>query len=315
MKGFIATALLIAGTDALVSRGQPCCFHLTAHGGPGGEVEQLYDGQNRIGQTGLPEGTYCIDSNGGLTDGKGRGCILTPPTTQFQCDVGATPTPGFSVGCDGTLSHGGSDHFVACPTGDNGGYNIYTVPVPNQQGCVDITLTADSCKSGCGTPKPSSCPKNTNGNFEFPHLIVPIDSAHPNKAYGTSYNGKITGTVSSIFNFDIPASDAGKKCTFIFRLPKKGDLTTSSYTISGSGGIDFSMLSSPATEGTTYANAPSVKHDYGVFNVKPGGAWAIATFKCPAGQRIAFKAKSAGTHLTYFQDYNPPSIGAYVTVC
>jgi len=121
--------------------------------------------------------------------------------------------------------------------------------------------------------------------------------------------------MSTIFNFDIPQSDAGKTCTFIFRLPKKGALTTSSYTYGGSGGIDFAMLSSPATQGTTYNNAPAVKKDYGTVDVKPGGAYAIATFNCPAGKTIAFEAKSAGTHLNYFQDYNPPSIGAYVTVC
>jgi len=48
---------------------------------------------------------------------------------------------------------------------------------------------------------------------QFPHLIVPIDSQNPNKAYGTSYNGSASGSQSSIFNFDIPASDAGKTCS------------------------------------------------------------------------------------------------------
>ncbi|KAK3073745.1 hypothetical protein LTR53_004381 [Teratosphaeriaceae sp. CCFEE 6253] len=61
-----------------------CCFNINAYtsGGPGGAVGQLGDGQNRIGQKGLPQGKYCIDGSGGLTDANGRGCILTPPTTQ-----------------------------------------------------------------------------------------------------------------------------------------------------------------------------------------------------------------------------------------
>ncbi|TKA75727.1 hypothetical protein B0A55_05914 [Friedmanniomyces simplex] len=60
------------------------CFNIDAfsNGGPGGPVCQLGDGQNRIGQHGLPQGKYCLDNNGGLTDAHGRGCILTPPTTQ-----------------------------------------------------------------------------------------------------------------------------------------------------------------------------------------------------------------------------------------
>ncbi|TKA52537.1 hypothetical protein B0A55_11941, partial [Friedmanniomyces simplex] len=61
-----------------------CCFNINAfsNGGPSGPVRQLGDGQNRIGQHGLPQGKYCLDNNGGLTDASGRGCILTPPTTQ-----------------------------------------------------------------------------------------------------------------------------------------------------------------------------------------------------------------------------------------
>ena len=43
------------------------CFHLTAYGGPGGPLGQLGDGQNRIGDNGLPEGQYCLGANGGLS--------------------------------------------------------------------------------------------------------------------------------------------------------------------------------------------------------------------------------------------------------
>ncbi|KAK3661210.1 hypothetical protein LTR56_000333 [Elasticomyces elasticus] len=80
---------VVTGTfsDGMVGRSAPapgCCFQINAYsnGGPNGAVDQLSDGQNRVGQTGLTRGKYCIDSNGGLTDSNGRGCILTPPTTQ-----------------------------------------------------------------------------------------------------------------------------------------------------------------------------------------------------------------------------------------
>ncbi len=77
MKTFVAVALAFsAGTNALVSRTGSCCFSLTASGGASGTVGQLMDGQNRIGG-GLPAGSFCIDANGGITDGSGRGCILT----------------------------------------------------------------------------------------------------------------------------------------------------------------------------------------------------------------------------------------------
>ena len=121
MKPALAVLALAAASNGLVIRDEPwyvfrrlrapsrltlgSCFHLTAYGGPGGSVGQLGDGQNRIGDDSLQEGQYCIGSNSGLTDSEGRGCILTPPTTQLQCDKGAKPTPGFSVGGNGTISH------------------------------------------------------------------------------------------------------------------------------------------------------------------------------------------------------------------
>lgn len=43
-----------------------CCFHLSASGGPGGDVGQLSDGQNRIGQSNLPtpKARYCLAQDG-----------------------------------------------------------------------------------------------------------------------------------------------------------------------------------------------------------------------------------------------------------
>lgn len=60
MKSTLA-ALALAGTAAA----QSCCFGLTAYGGPGGPVAQIYDGQNRIGQTAnTSPGKYCLNNGG-----------------------------------------------------------------------------------------------------------------------------------------------------------------------------------------------------------------------------------------------------------
>lgn len=134
-----------------------------------GPVDQISDGQNRVNQTGLTAGQYSIDTTGGLTDASGRGCIFTDPTSQFQCDVGATPSPGFSVGCDGTLAYENDTKFIACPTGDNGGYNLYTTAPGGQQDCVSTTLTADNCQSGCpaaATTPAKTCPLDLSGAYE-----------------------------------------------------------------------------------------------------------------------------------------------------
>ncbi|KAJ5201985.1 uncharacterized protein N7498_006648 [Penicillium cinerascens] len=453
MKTFVTLAAFAAGSNALVSRGDSCCFHLTASGGASGSVGQLSDGQNRIGDSSLSPAQYCINSSGGITDSHGRGCILTPPTTQFQCDQGASPTTGFSVSSSGQLEYNGSPQFIACETGQNHGLNIYTKNSTAVTQCVNVNLKADSCSgsgSGAGassssvpamsswvsTPAQSasassapassapassapsvpggpvssaqcmtgspvtttvtvtdcscatsgapvpggggsypsgsssvmpsgpaggsqdtstvmstpsgpaggaqsstptggsqpstmtsvpvssatahgSCPTTlSSDNYQYPHLIIPVDSASPSTAPGTSYNGTVTSTISSIFNFDIPKAYSDKTCSLVFLFPKKADLETSSYSFSGDGKIDVSKLSAVASESTSYSNAPSVAQDLGDITISPGNSYVVDTFACPAGEAIAFEMKNAGsTNLNFFEDWNPSPLGLFITSC
>merc|ERR1712157_625938 len=62
-------------------------------------------------------------------------------------------------------------------------------------------------------PSGSGCPANLDGEYQYPHLIVPVSSENKDKAYGTSYNGTISPSVSSIFNFDLPYSYEGQTCS------------------------------------------------------------------------------------------------------
>ncbi|PYI03741.1 hypothetical protein BO78DRAFT_409650 [Aspergillus sclerotiicarbonarius CBS 121057] len=528
MKNYATLAAFAAGANALVGRSDSCCFHLTASGGASGTVGQLGDGQNRIGG-GLPETQFCIDSNGGITDSSGRGCVVTSSTTQFQCDLGKSPMSGFSISSSGELEYNGDADFVGCQTGDNNELNIYTTENSSVTGCEDIKLTADSCSgsgagavgsssvpastpvpqssqpaapgpsssapvpgsgasttwvpggpessasvpygpgpqssasvpygpgpqssggvqvttiyvtetycaaetssvvvpgssapagsqpapsgtpapqpsetpsypqssetpvpqpsgspipqpsetpstpetsgtpapqpsetpssaetSGTPAPQPSSypqtsgtpapqpsetpssvpgsasptspqasgtatqsssasCPTDLSGDYEYPHLIIPVNSSTPDTAYGTQYFGTVSSTVSTIFNFDIPSSDSGKTCSLIFLFPTKAELETSDYTFSGDGKVDFSWLESAASQSTTYNNAPSVKQDYGDFTLSPGNSYLIASFSCPAGQTVSYEMKEAGsTYLNFFEDYNPSPLGLYITVC
>ncbi|KAL2068477.1 hypothetical protein VTL71DRAFT_16575 [Oculimacula yallundae] len=315
MKSLISLAL-VTSTSAIVTRWAPCCFHLSASGAVTGTVGQLDDGQNRIGGP-LPPAQYCI-ADGAITDAHGRGCIVTPGVTQSQCDAGATPQSGISIGCDGTVSYNGDPTFYECQTGDQGEANIYYRP--GGTNCGQITLKADGCFSSCPSPPPpptpTSCPANLNGDWEFPHLIVPIDYTTPNTPAGTSYFGEVSSTISSVYNFDIPASDADKTCSLIFLFPSQDQLTTSSYTFSGNGGISFSQLDGIATNSTTYANKPGEKTFYGVTVVSPGNSYTVASFPCPAGQAVSYELKAVGdTYLRDFQDWNPSPIGIYITKC
>jgi hypothetical protein len=517
MKTFITLAALAVGTNALVGRSDSCCFHLTSSGGASGELGQLDDGQNRIGDNSLSPAQYCIDSKGAITDAKGRGCILTPPTTQLQCDEGASPTAGFSINSQGQLEFDGSTNFVACATGQNGGLNVYTTPNKSDvTGCVNVELSADSCSNngagsgsggssssasvgpspsgpqstpvgsggsgegsgsstptpsggGSGSPQPSSpgsgsasgssvpapsggggggsqpsspgsgsgsgsgssspgpsesplpgspvvvvntvtvtdcscsatshggsggsgeqpapspsmpapsggggfppsqsgggggsqpsgsasvpapssggsggsgsqpsgsgsasvpassasstpssttdsCPTTlTTGSYETPHLIIPVDSSSPDSAPGTSFNGTVSSTISSAFNFDIPSSDAGKTCSLVFLFPELHQLETSSFSFSGDGKIDFAQLSAAVDESTSFSNLPSVSKDFGDITVSPGNSYVVSTFACPAGQTVAYEMKaSSGTDLNFFQDWNPSPLGLFITTC
>ncbi|TVY30671.1 hypothetical protein LHYA1_G001171 [Lachnellula hyalina] len=347
MKYSLSTLAVAVGASLAASQ---CTFSITASGGQSGIVGQLSDGQNRIGGSNS-QGTYTI-SNGQITDSLGRGCILTPPTTQFQCDVGATPTGGFAIGSNGEITFSGSNVFYACPaTSDM--YNIYTTPVSGQSLCVQVALTASNCfaasakhttmvtstvqktvtrqaeattvtstiqktvtsQAEATTPTSTTCPANLSGAYQFPHLIVPVSSSSPTTAAGTSYNGVITSIVSSIFNFDIPTTLTGT-CSLVFLFPLQSQLTTSSFTFSGNGVLDFKQLTTVATTSTTFANLGTVKTDFGTKTITPGSSTVITTFACPAGQAVSYEISSvSGTSLTYFQDFNPSPIGLYITSC
>lgn len=163
---------------------------------------------------------------------------------------------------------------------------------------------------------------------------MPVNKNSPDTAYGTQYFAGINSTFSTIFNFDVPASYAGKTCSLEFLLPNKQDLETSTYTISGSGAIDFEQLSGVASAATTYNNAPKVAKDLGTFTITPGSSTIVASGACAAGTTVSYELVAEGTTaLYYFQgksfyfiehagsytnspnDYNPSALGLYIVAC
>lgn len=180
-----------------------------------------------------------------------------------------------------------------------------------------ITKTSVLSAASEAVATASGCPASLSGTYEYPHLIVPVDKENPDTAGGTSYNGTISSTVSSIFNFDIPSSDSGKTCTLVFLFPTQNELTTSAFGLGGSGGLDVAELSGPATEETSYNTVPSVAKDLGgPSSVTPGNEYVIASGSCTAGTRIGYEVSATGSlSLNYFQDFNPSPIGFYITVC
>ena len=183
---------------------------------------------------------------------------------------------------------------------------------------IPTTLITKTSTLGSASSTPSGCPLNlVPGKFEYPHLIIPVTTDDADSPQGTSYNGTITTTTSSIFNFDFPPALKGQYCSLVFLLPSQTELTTSAFTLSGSGGLKVERLREPATEQTTYSNQPDVDAVLGgPAKVEPGSEYIINSGPCYNNDRKGYKVSSTGTlDLKYFQDYNPAPIGLYVTVC
>ncbi|KAI4190671.1 MAG: hypothetical protein LQ348_003620 [Seirophora lacunosa] len=193
------------------------------------------------------------------------------------------------------------------------------VEVTSTQGSTLATVITSPTSGSGGAPSPpsgaNSCPADLSGTFEYPHLIVPVDKEQPDVAAGTSYNGIFSPSVSSIFNFDLPPSLAGRTCSLVFLFPTRDTLQTSNFTLSGSGGIEVTRLVSPATEETTFNNQPAVNTTVNTIpDVQPGNSYTIGSGGCFAGARSSYKVSATGSlDLEYFQDYNPSPIGLYIT--
>ncbi|KAI7637619.1 hypothetical protein KC343_g606 [Hortaea werneckii] len=162
---------------------------------------------------------------------------------------------------------------------------------------------------------PKGCPGKLGKDFEFPHQIIHINSAEPDKAYGNFFNGTMTSTISSMFNFDIPADAAGKTCSLEFMFPEQDQLETSAYTISGDGKANFYTLEKPAHKSNTFNTSPKSDKYLGEYTLTPGSSSKIHSMACPAGKTIGIWMFSAtGSSLNYFQDFNPCPIGLFMNV-
>jgi hypothetical protein len=159
------------------------------------------------------------------------------------------------------------------------------------------------------------CPGYLSKDFQFPHLIIPVDSSKPSKSYTTSFNGTVSSSISSIFNFGIPASFAGKRCSADFLFPEQKQLETSAFSLTGSGEVEFSDLYAPAVQGTTYENKPMTHRSWPGPKLAPGNAYRLWEGPCPAGKTIAIEMKAKDdTCFNYFQDFNPCPIGLYINL-
>lgn len=335
-----------------------CCFSLSAHGIAGaGPVSQLSDGQNRVGQlpdgqnrvdTGvdkLAPGQYCL-KNGVITDSQQRGCIITPETSQFQCDAGVPGTPGFSVNAQSELVYQGADHFTACPVNANGQYNLYIQGVSNQ--CITgVTLVTSG---DCVAPASSAPPATTAAPST---IVTTVSASHPPPPPVTS---TVTANLSiALSSTAAPSPSAPASCPtdlkgsyiapYAITVVDKHDAGYnygSSFfpDIDQSNNTIFSFGVPPSLDGKTCSLVflwPKREHlqtsDFTtsgegdlvfyyknkvvgtVTDAEPGENSVVRTVPCKAGSYDVTVAATQDLALRFFQDYNPEPIGLYVTTC
>ncbi|KAK3171384.1 hypothetical protein OEA41_003468 [Lepraria neglecta] len=258
--------------------------------------------------------------SGSEAQGQNAGSASSPAGTSpaAQQQTSATETQAPAQALESTIFSTKGVTITSCPGGCPKESQLQTeAPTVPPATAPTTLITKTSVLPSASAASASSCLASLSGTYEYPHLIVPVDKTQPDKAGGTSYNGTISSTISSIFNFDIPQTDSGKTCTLVFLLPQQDQLTTSVFSLSGSGGFDVAQLSSPVTEQTSYNTVSSVSSDLGgPESVTPGNEYVIASGSCAASQRISYEVTATGSlDLNYFQDFNPSPIGFYVTVC
>jgi hypothetical protein len=100
MRTFTLLSVVGLGTAGIVPRGEwhhHCSFKLEAVGEKCGPFCQIPDGQiNLDANKGGPGDAEFHIHNGIMKDSKGRGCIITEPQKQVQCDWG---NPGLLSQC------------------------------------------------------------------------------------------------------------------------------------------------------------------------------------------------------------------------
>jgi hypothetical protein len=175
-------------------------------------------------------------------------------------------------------------------------------------------LAASASALAMPQKRASSCPADLNGDFTAPQYIVPVDSANPDKAFGTQYDGNVSSTVSTIFQFNVPSSYSGKTCSVIMLLPN----TENVQQFSGDGVLNFALMQNLVNlQSTTWNSKGPVKANHGNLTVKEGNNYVVNSFPCTAGYQLPYQVSSATgkTNVTFFEETAAPPTGLYVRAC
>ncbi|EME89045.1 uncharacterized protein MYCFIDRAFT_27933, partial [Pseudocercospora fijiensis CIRAD86] len=152
---------------------------------------------------------------------------------------------------------------------------------------------------------------------QHPSLIVPLNQSFPHIPSGPSKNATAGPHISSILNFDIPASAVNKTCAFWFFFPNETQIDPSSFVYSGEEEhlFRFFMLEEPAMANTSLGNAPYVKYRLAEKVLIPGDDQMVEAIDCPAGETMGILWEGVSdSYLSYTENYAPCPIGLFIDI-
>ncbi|EPX73072.1 But2 family protein [Schizosaccharomyces octosporus yFS286] len=249
---------------------------------------------------------------------------------------------GFSFGeevAGGYLLNYDNDSLVACPVKDTSYvYSVYSAKGNGDSKCVGFgslalagspSSSSSSASSASATAAPTSS-GSSNANAQemvtagsadgkssnkgpapiFPNGIRLTNTSSPDSNSGNVYSPVVyqkgNDHVNTIFTFDVPQV-TDKDCQLHFHIDKNGF----PIHVDGSNGVgEFVLynLSSPANDGTTWANTPNRIAEIGRFNCSSDGCSYTTDITCPGSYKTVSYELSALTdksYLEYFEEINP----------
>lgn len=187
-------------------------------------------------------------------------------------------------------------------------------PAPTE--LVPTAATSQSRLDIESLPEASASHVDLQGPFEAPNLIVPVDKSDPSKIIGNGYVAQLSPTLATVFVYDVRAEYQGKTCNLAFHMPPAFPWPDMSpVKIRSPGGIIVSSVGQQAASADISASNVVSSGVVGwIPSVSPSNQYDLASFPCPAGQRVAYQVESTGGLAMDFFQMTMPPLGMFMSV-
>lgn len=151
----------------------------------------------------------------------------------------------------------------------------------------------------------------TSGTEIYPGLIVPVQAAQPDTAFGSQYIGKIFEGQKVDVGF-LPTG-TGTTCDLFFHLPGSPSNPGNEiafYSLDGQQSFTVQQLAGQILSSTTFNNRPSlIGNDVG-FLLTSGQTTYLTSVTCQTNVAIAFEfGSTAQSSVTWFERSAAPAVG------